>query len=75
MRWYEFAEAEAANGAEHDRVVAAIPFPSFNASDPIFELLLERALTVTWTKPATRGRKSTWVEKRNPGSDKADPEK
>ncbi len=49
------------NGAEHERVVAAIPFPSFDASDPIFELLLERALTVTWTKPATRGSKSAWV--------------
>ncbi len=52
---------EVDNRAEHDRVVAAIPFSSFDASDPIFELLLERALTVTWTKPATRGSKSAWV--------------
>ncbi|MGD8417990.1 MAG: pyridoxamine 5'-phosphate oxidase family protein [Pseudomonadales bacterium] len=45
---------------ERAAVVAAIPFPSFDADDPIFELLIERALVVTWQKPATRGRRQSW---------------
>lgn len=46
--------------AEHERVVAAIPFPSFDAADPIFELRIDRALAVTWPERTTRGRKRAW---------------
>ena len=45
------------SGAEHDAVVSAIPFPSYDASDPIYELLIQRALSVTWSEPGTRGNK------------------
>lgn len=38
-------------GAERDAVLAAIPFPSFDADDPIFELLIDQALGVTWPAP------------------------
>ena len=38
---------------EHDAVVAAIPFPAYDAEDPIFELLIERSLAVTWPRPGT----------------------
>ena len=48
--------------AEHDAVVSAIPFPSYDASDPIYELSIERALSVTWPEPGTRGNKETWSE-------------
>jgi len=51
---------------EHDRVVAAIPFPSFDATDPIFELLIDRALAVTWPERTTRGHKQTWQADRPP---------
>ncbi len=44
---------------ERAEVIAAIPFPSFNASDPIFELLIDRALTVTWPEPG-RKNKQAW---------------
>ena len=47
-------------GEEHDAVVAAIPFPSFDASDPMFELLIERAVVVTWPERAPRGEKRVW---------------
>ncbi|MEQ8859205.1 MAG: pyridoxamine 5'-phosphate oxidase family protein [Pseudomonadales bacterium] len=45
---------------ERDAVVAAIPFPSFDASDPIVELLIDRALVVTWPDRTTRGVKTVW---------------
>ena len=45
-------------GAERDAVVAAIPFPSFDADDPLFELLLERAVAVTWSE--TGSAKQVW---------------
>lgn len=45
---------------ERDAVVSAIPFPSFEKSDPIFELLIDRAVVVTWPERTTRGRKSVW---------------
>lgn len=32
-------------------VLATIPFPSFNPTDPIYELLIERALSVSWPQP------------------------
>ena len=48
--------------AEHDAVVSAIPFPSYDANDPIYELLIERALSVTWPEPSTRGIKEAWSE-------------
>ena len=46
--------------SEHREVVAAIPFPSFDASDPMFELLIDRALVVTWPERTTRGEKSVF---------------
>ena len=39
-------------------VIEAIPFPDFDRNDPIFELLIKRALTVTWS--AGKPVKSTW---------------
>jgi len=50
------------SGAEHDAVVSAIPFPSYDANDPIYELLIERALCVTWPERSTRGNKEAWSE-------------
>ncbi len=50
------------SSVEHDAVVSAIPFPSYDASDPIYELSIERALSVTWPEPSTRGNKETWSE-------------
>ena len=47
------------SSVEHDAVVSAISFPSYDASDPIYELLIERALSVTWPEPSTRGNKET----------------
>ncbi len=41
--------------AEHDAVVAAIPFPSYDASDPVVELLIAHALVVKWPERSTRG--------------------
>ncbi len=46
--------------SERDEVVAAIPFPSFDRNDPIFELLIERALVVTWPERTTKGLKQSW---------------
>lgn len=46
--------------AERANVIAAIPFPSYNPSDPIFELLIRRALVVTWTEGATGRQKQIW---------------
>ncbi len=37
--------------AERSEVLAAVPFESFDREDPIFELLIGRALTVTWPSP------------------------
>lgn len=37
--------------AERSEVLAAVPFESFDPEDPIFELLIDRALTVTWPSP------------------------
>ena len=34
---------------ERDRVIDAIPFPSYDAADPIVELLISHALAVTWS--------------------------
>jgi uncharacterized pyridoxamine 5'-phosphate oxidase family protein len=45
---------------ERNAVVSAIPFPSYDANDPIFELLVERALMVTWPQRSTHGKKTVW---------------
>lgn len=37
--------------AERSEVLAAVPFESFDPQDPIFELLIGRALTVSWPSP------------------------
>lgn len=37
--------------SERAAVIEAIRFPSYDATDPIFELLVERALAVTWPAP------------------------
>ena len=46
--------------AERSEVLAAVPFESFDPQDPIFELLIGRALTVSWP---SRGQpvKLRWV--------------
>ena len=48
----ELAEMRAA-------VLGAIPFPSFDPADPIYELLIERALGVSWAQPGVP-RKQVW---------------
>lgn len=53
VRWVESV-------SERNAVVAAIPFPSFDASDPIVELLIDRALMVTWPQRTARGVKTAW---------------
>lgn len=50
--------------SEHDGVVAAIPFGAYDANDPIFELLIERALWVHWEnvgRPGSRPIKQRWL--------------
>lgn len=42
---------------ERAQVIAAVPFPSFEANDPIFELLIDRALTVTWPSSGKKNKK------------------
>ena len=37
--------------ADRQRVIAAIPFTSFDGHDPIFEFLIDHALAVTWPEP------------------------
>ena len=46
---------------ERERVIASIPFSSYDESDPIFELLIERALTVSWPRPGIQD-KQVFVE-------------
>jgi len=43
-------------------VLAAVPFPSFDPADPIFELTISRALTVTWPEVGKK-KKLVWAEK------------
>lgn len=50
---------------ERAAVIAAIPFPSFDPADPIFELRVERALAVSWPERSTKGRRQSW---RAPGT-------
>ena len=45
---------------ERSEVISAIPFPSFDATDPIFELLVARALTVIWPEPGMK-KKHAWT--------------
>jgi hypothetical protein len=45
---------------ERSAVISAVPFPSFDATDPIFELQIARALTVTWPEPGINKRQ-TWT--------------
>ncbi len=54
------------DAAEHKGVVEAIPFGASDASDPIFELLIERALWVFWEnvgQPGSRPIKRRWSAK------------
>ncbi len=46
--------------AERRSVIEAIPFESFDPEDPIFELLIERALAVTWPAPG-RSLERSWT--------------
>ncbi len=48
---------------ERERVIASIPFSTYEESDPIFELLVEHALTVSWPKPGVQD-KQVFVEHR-----------
>lgn len=43
---------------ERDAVIEAIPFSAYDATDPIYELLIERALNVTWSTPGEPIRRS-----------------
>ena len=45
---------------ERQAVIAAVPFPSFDANDPIFELQIGRALSVSWPQPGRR-QKLAWA--------------
>ena len=52
--------------AQHKGVVEAIPFGAYDQSDPIFELLIERALWVFWEnvgQPGSRPIKRRWSVK------------
>ena len=40
-------------------VLDGVPFPSFDPADPIYELLIERALSVSWPQPGLP-RKQVW---------------
>ena len=40
-------------------VLDAVPFPSFDPADPIYELLIERALSVGWPRAGV-ARKRVW---------------
>lgn len=52
--------AELVGSAELRAVVlGAISFPSFDPADPIYELLIERALSVSWALPGAP-RKQVW---------------
>lgn len=42
---------EVLDAAEKAAVIRDIPFPSFDPADPLFELLIERALSVSWEEP------------------------
>ncbi|MEM8769284.1 MAG: hypothetical protein AAGE43_17730, partial [Pseudomonadota bacterium] len=46
--------------AERRTVLAAIPFPSYNAEDPIFELLIEQALSVCWPEAEEGSQRAIW---------------
>lgn len=46
------------SASEHEAVLSAIPFPSYDANDPLFELLISHALAVTWPTPGTPRRMS-----------------
>jgi hypothetical protein len=55
--------AEVLDPAERSAVHAAIPFPSFQRTDPIFRLSVERALWVYWERagqPDTRAVRRRW---------------
>ena len=59
---FQFAGAARPVGEEKERlkIVSAVPFPSFDATDPIFELQIARALTVTWPEPGKK-KQLTWI--------------
>ena len=50
------------DAGELERVREAIPFPSYGPDDPIFELLIGRALVVTWPADAEGAVKVRWAE-------------
>jgi hypothetical protein len=54
------AARKVTTASERDAVVSAIPFPSFDPSDPIFELLIDHAVVVTWPERTPRGKKLVW---------------
>jgi hypothetical protein len=58
---------EVRDPAERAAVHAAIPFPAFQAADPIFRLSIERALWVHWERvgqPDTRAIRRRWPTER-----------
>lgn len=59
---------EVEGDAERSAVHAAIPFPAFEAADPIFRLGFERAVWVYWEKvgqPDTSAVRKRWVAARD----------
>jgi len=47
------------NETEREAVLAAVPFPSFDPSDPVFELLVRHALAASWPTPGQQ-QKQVW---------------
>ncbi|MDJ0785532.1 MAG: pyridoxamine 5'-phosphate oxidase family protein [Myxococcota bacterium] len=61
------AAQEVADADERAAAQAAIPFPAFDATDPIFRFDFERALWVYWERvgqPDTKAVRRRWVESR-----------
>ena len=46
-------------------VIEAIPFPAYDPNDPIFELLIDRALNVSWPTPGKSVRRAWPVRSRS----------
>lgn len=50
--------------AERDAVLADVPFPSFEPTDPIYELLISHALAAHWPTPGQQ-QKQVWSSNSN----------
>ncbi len=52
------AARQVTDTVERSVVIASVPFPSYDPTDPIFELRIERALSVSWPEPGVKQKKS-----------------